>query len=89
MKIHIDISDEEIEQIIKNAIQEKVNEWMKEALSYRSEFRRHFDKEYKEAVKELIYDPEQKQKIIDSAVKEAAYELKRKGMPKLLEQIRK
>ncbi len=88
MKIDIEISDKEIEQMVANAVQAKVNEWFKEELDRHSTFRRFFEKQYKETVKEMIYDPELKQQIIDKAVKEAAYELRRKGMNKLLEEVK-
>ncbi len=87
MKINIEISDEELEQMVKNAVQAKVDEWFKEEFNRYSSFRRLFEKEYKETVKELIYEPEIKQRIVDAAVKEAAYELRRKGMAKLLDEV--
>lgn len=88
MKINIEISDDEIEQMIKTAIQEKVTEWFKEEINKYSSFRRYFEKEYKETIKEMLYEPELKQQIIDKAVKEAAFEIKKKGIAKLLDEVK-
>lgn len=88
MKINIEISDNEIEQMIKSAIQDKVTEWIKEETNKYSSFRRYFEKEYKETIKEMLYEPELKQRIIDKAVKEAALEIKRKGIAKLLDEVK-
>ncbi len=41
MKINIEISDNEIEQMIKSAIQDKVTEWLKEEINKYSSFRRY------------------------------------------------
>lgn len=88
MNINIEISDNEIEQMIKSAIQDKVTEWIKEEINNCSSFHRYFEKEYKETIKEMLYEPELKQKIIDKAVKEAALEIKRKGIAKLLDEVK-
>ena len=88
MNINIEISDNEIEQMIKTAVQDTVTEWFKEEVKSYSSFRRYFASEYKETVKEMIYEPELKQQIIDKAVKEAAAEIKRKGIAKLLEEVK-
>ena len=82
MQITIDIPDEEIKECLKAKI---VSEIMSEnSFGYGARFR----KEYKEMIKELIYQPEIKQNIIEMAVKEAAYELRRKGMPLLIEKLK-
>ena len=88
MKINIEISDNEIERMIKSAIQDKVTEWFKEEINKYSSFHRYFEKEYKETIKEMLYEPELKQEIIDKAVKEAALEIKRKGIAKLLDEVK-
>ncbi len=88
MNINIEISDKEIEQMVANAVQAKVDEWFKEELDNYSSFRRFFEKQYKETIKEMLYEPELKQKIIDKAVKEAALEIKRKGIAKLLDEVK-
>lgn len=36
----------------------------------------------------MLYEPELKQKIIDKAVKEAALEIKHKGIAKLLDEVK-
>ena len=83
MKITIEIPDGEIRECLKDKI---VREIMSEnSLGYGSRFR----KEYKEVIKELIYQPDIKQDIIEMATKEAAYELRRKGMPVLMEKLTK
>ena len=89
MKINIDIPEDEIVLMVRHAVQETVNGWIKESMDYRSSFRRHFEKEFREAVKGMIYEPELKQRIIDEAVEKAAFELRRKGMQKLLEEVGK
>ena len=48
----------------------------------------YFEKEYKETVKEMLYEPELKQQIIDKAIKEAAFEIKKKGIAKLLDGVK-
>ncbi len=83
MHINIEIPDDEINQMVEKAIQERVNEWIKDSTGSHSSFRRLFDEQYKKAVKEMIYEPQLKQKIIDQAVKEAAIEIRKKGMSKL------
>lgn len=88
MNINIEISDEEIELMIKNAVQVTVNDWVKESLSYSSSFRKIFEKDFKEEVKQMLYEPKMKNEIIDKAVKEAAFEMTRKGLPKLLETMK-
>ena len=88
MKINIEISDDEIEQMIKTAIQEKVLEWFKEEVNKYYSFHRYFEKEYKETVKEMLYEPELKQQIIDKAIMEAAFEIKKKGIAKLLDGVK-
>ncbi len=88
MNINIEISDKEIEQMVANAVQAKVDEWFKEELDNYSSFRRFFEKQYKETVKEMIYEPKLKERIIDKAVNQAAAELKRKGMNKLLDEMK-
>lgn len=88
MKINVEISDNEIEQMIKSAIQDKVTEWLKDEINKYPSFRRYFEKEYKETIKEMLYEPELKQQIIDKAVKEAVLEIKRKGITKLLDEVK-
>ena len=81
MRITVEIPDEEIKECLKAQI---VSEIMSEN-SFGTGAR--FRKEYKEIIKELIYQPQIKQSIIEMATKEAAYELRRKGMPLLMEKL--
>ncbi len=87
MKINIDISDEDLNSMVEKAIQKEIDEWIHEALERRSDFRRRLEKEFATSVKEMIYEPKLKEKIIDKAVKEAAFEIRRKGMDKFLKEM--
>lgn len=81
MKITVEIPDEEIRQAVKDVIVRQImngNGWDSGS---------RFRKEYKEIIKELIYSPEIKADIIERATKEAAYELRRKGMPVLMDKV--
>lgn len=79
MKITIEIPDEEIKEEIKSHMVRKITAEAWEA--------RRFIKECQEVVKQMIYEPELKAKIIDNAVKKAAHEIRRKGMPILANEL--
>lgn len=79
MKITIEIPDKEIKEEIKSYM---VREFTAGALASR-----RLIKECQEVVKQMIYEPELKAKIIDNAVKKAAHEIRRKGMPILANEL--
>ena len=81
MKITIEIPDEEIKKAIKDVLVRQI--MSRETWSSGARFR----KEYRESIKELIYSPEIKAEIIEKATKEAAYELRRNGMPVLMDKV--
>lgn len=81
MKITIEIPDEELQECVKDAVVKKIlenNTWGSG---------REFRREYGEIIKELIYQPDIKQGIIDSVTDKAAEEIRKKGMPVLMEKL--
>lgn len=80
MKITIEIPDEEIRECVKKTL---VNEILNENFGSGARFR----KEYRDVIKELIYQPDIKQSIIDEATDKAAYEFRRKGMSLLMQKV--
>ena len=81
MKITIEIPDEELRECVKDTVVKKIlenNTWGSG---------REFRREYREIIKELIYQPDIKQGIIDSVTDKAAEEIRKKGMPVLMEKL--
>lgn len=81
MKVIIEIPDGELRECVKDAVVKKIledNTW-----GSGKEFRR----EYREIIKELIYQPDIKQGIIESVTTKAAEEIRKKGMPVLMEKL--
>ena len=86
MKITIEIPDEEIRERLTDTI---IREIMSEESWKLSAYGRKFRSMYEEIIKEMIYKPEIKQDIIEKATDKAAYELRRKGMPVLMDKLTK
>jgi hypothetical protein len=76
MRITIEIDDNELKELVTEKIANKMTEkW--------SQDRYVCTKEFKEIAREILYEKNTKQKLIDASVKMAAAELCRKGLPKL------
>jgi hypothetical protein len=76
MKITIDIDENELKELVTEKIASKMAEkWSQDGYVC--------TKEFKEIAREILYEKNMKQKLIDASVKMAAAELCRKGLPKL------
>ena len=76
MKIVIDIDESELKELVTEKIaSEMAEKWSRD--------RYVCTKEFKEIAREILYEKNTKQKLIDASVKMAAAELCRKGLPKL------
>ena len=82
MKITLEIDDNELADLVKQALVEKLAGEARKGFDYTA-----LRRIYADAVKEVVYDPKVKAEVIETATTKAAKEIRAKGMKQIFSKV--